>query len=266
MDPQIEHQHLSAEWKRVGARFSVAPAAYPVDIEALVGRTALRAPADHRLFFVAASWIGVHHTLVDVRRLGRILEKLDGLGSAVAGAMLAVANEIAASDRLLAAQRYCRPLGEPRVLFEKIAENPVLAAYAREQALPLFSRWGLWHDEISLKSAAIRPIRWILKHCPELRVRALIGASLEGQIVEALREKPRSIAELARVTGATYAATHEAVTRLHARGITESVRSGAKSAVVLPRRIAAWLDAYPPAVTGSRLAEEGPTSPPEAAA
>jgi hypothetical protein len=258
MGTRMEHQHVSAEWKRVGAGFSVAPAAYPVDIEALVGCTAKRAPADHRLFFVAASWIGVHHTLVDMRRLGRSLEKLDELGSAVAGAMLAVAYEIAGSDRLLAAQRYCTPLREPRVLFERIAADPVLACFAREQSLPLFSRWGLWHDEVSLKTAAIRPIRWILKHCPELRVRALIGASVEGEIVEALREKPRSIAELARVTGATYAATHEAVTRLYARGLAESVRSGAKSAVVLPRRIAAWLEAYPPeASERSRVAEGG---------
>jgi hypothetical protein len=266
MDAQMEHQHIFAEWKRVGAGFSVASAAHAVDIEALVGCTAGQAPGDHRLFFVAASWIGVHHTLVDMRRLGRIVEKLDVLGSAVAGAMLAVANEIAGSERLVAAQRYCRPLDEPRVLFESIAVNPVLASYAREQSLPLFSRWGLWHDEVSLKTAAIRPIRWILKHCPELRVRALIGASLEGQIVEALREKPRSIAELARVTGATYAATHEAVTRLYARGLAESVRSGAKSAVVLPRLVAAWLETYPSAANGSRLAEDGPTSPPEAAA
>lgn len=250
---QMEHQHISAEWKRVGAGFSVAPAAYAVDIEVLVRRTVRQAPADHRLFFVAASWIGVHHTLVDMRRLGRILEMLEGFGSAVAGAMLAVANEIAGSDRLLAAQRYCRPLHEPRVLFERIAGNPVLATYAREQSLPIFANWGLWHDEVTLKTAAIRPIQWILKHCPELRVRAVIGASLEGQIVEALREKPRSIAELARIAGATYAATHEAVTRLYARGLAESVRSGSRSAVVLPRQIAAWLDAYPPATTESRI-------------
>lgn len=252
-----DRRDVSAEWRRVGAGFSVAPAAYPVDIETLIGRTARQAPADHRLFFVAASWIGVHHTLVDMRRLGRILESLDELGSAVAGAMLSVANEVAGSERLLAAQRYCRPLAEPRVLFEGIAANPVLAGFAREQALPLFSRWGLWHDEISLKTAAIRPVRWILEHCPELRIRALIGASLEGEIVAALREKPRSIAELARDTRATYAATHEAVTRLHARGLTESVRSGAKSAVALPERIAAWLDAYPPAIDERNRVAEG---------
>lgn len=81
--------------------------------------------------------------------------------------------------------------------------NPVLAGFAREQTIPLFSRWGLLHDEISLKTAAMRPIRWILEHCPELRIRTLIGASLEGEIVEALRETPRSIAELARARGAT---------------------------------------------------------------
>jgi hypothetical protein len=252
-----ERRDISAEWRRAGAGFSVAPAAHPIDIEALVGRTATQAPADHRLFFVAASWIGVHHTLVDMRRLGRILDGLDDLGSAVAGAMLSVANQVAGSDRLLAAQRYCRPLAEPRVFFDRIAQNPVLAAFAREQSLPLFTRWGLWHDEVSLKTAAIRPIRWILEHCPELRTRALIGASLEGEIVEALRGKPRSIADLTRATGATYAATHEAVTRLYARGLAQSVRSGAKSGVVLPQRIAAWLDAYPPAMDGQNRIAEG---------
>ncbi|HLL81134.1 MAG TPA: hypothetical protein VK420_00730 [Longimicrobium sp.] len=251
-----ERRDVAAEWKRAGGGFSVAAAANPVDLEALVGRTARQAPADHRLFFVAASWIGVHHTLVDMRRLGRILEKLDELGSAVAGAMLSVADEVAGSERVRAAQRHCRPLQEPRVLFERIADDAVLAGFAREQSLPLFSRWGLWHDEVSVKTAAVRPIRWILAHSPELRVRALIGASLEGEVVQALRERPRSIAELARVTGATYAATHEAVTRLYARGLAESVRSGAKHAVVLPRRIAAWLEAYPPAAApASRIAE-----------
>lgn len=127
-DASMEHQiqaaaerrDISAEWRRVGAGLAIAPAAYPVDIEALVGRTAEQATADHRLFLVAASWIGLHHTLVDMRRLGRSLESLDAPGSAVAGAMLSVANEVASSDRLLGPQRHCRALGEPRVLFERI--------------------------------------------------------------------------------------------------------------------------------------------------
>lgn len=243
-----ERRQISAEWRRVGGGFSVTPATHPVDIEELLGCTARQAPGDHRLFFIAASWLGIHHQLVDLRRLGRVLESLDEMGSAVAGAMLSVANEVADSDRLVAAERHCRPLPEPRVLFEITTAHPVLSTFAREQSLPLFSRWGLWHDEISLKIAAIRPIRWILEHCPELRVRALIGANLEGEIVAALWEKPRSIADLARTAGATYAATHEAVSRLSARGIVDPVRSGAKSTVVLPPRIAAWLEAYPPAV------------------
>lgn len=249
-----ERREISAEWRRVGGGFSVEPATEAVDIEALLGRTARQAPGDHRLFFVAASWLGVHHHLVDVRRLGRVLVALEPIGSAVAGALLTVANEVAGSDRLRAMARHCRPLEEPRVLFERTAADPVLSAFAREQSLLLFSRWGLWHDELSLKTAAIRPVRWILEHCPELRVRALIGASLEGEIVGALQERSRSIAELARHTGATYAATHEAVTRLAARGLAEPVRAGARSTVVIPPAVAAWLEAYPAVDAHGRIA------------
>lgn len=240
-----ERRDVSAEWRRVGGGFSVAPAVYPADIEELLVRTARQAPGDHRLFFVAASWLGVHHHLVDMRRLGRVLESLDDVGSAVAGALFSVAGEVARSGRLVAAQHHCRPLAEPRVLFERTAADPVLSAFAREHSLPLFSRWGLWHDEVSLKTSAIRPVRWILEHCPELRVRALIGANLEGEIVEALRDSPRTVADLARTTGATYAATHEAVARLSARGLAEPAKPGARSAVALPPKIAIWLNAYP---------------------
>jgi hypothetical protein len=98
---------LSAEWARVGGGFTVAPATHRVVIEDLLARSAIHAPADHRLFFVAATWLGVHHHLVDVRRFSRELEALTGLSSAAAGALISVANRIARSPRLEAEERHC---------------------------------------------------------------------------------------------------------------------------------------------------------------
>jgi hypothetical protein len=103
---------------------------------------------------------------------------------ATAGAMLSIANDIAKSPRLEAATKSCRPLVHPRLLFHRIATSPVLSQLAREGALPVFVQWGLWHDEVSLKIGAIRPIRWILKHCPEIEVRALTGTGLGSEAVE----------------------------------------------------------------------------------
>lgn len=157
-----DRRKISAEWTRVGGGFSVEPALHGVDIEDLLVHSACQAPADHRLFFTAATWLGVHHQLVDMRRLGRLLGHLDDMASAVAGAMFSVGNSIAKSKRLEAVGRHCRPLAVPRVLFERTASNPALSAYVRENTLPVFAQWGLLHDEISLKLGAVRPIQWIL--------------------------------------------------------------------------------------------------------
>lgn len=97
---------LSAEWARVGGGFSVAPAEHSVVIEDLLVRSARQAPADYRLFFVSATWLGVHHHLVDMRRFGRELDALHGFDSAVAGAMISVANQVAESQRLEAAAHH----------------------------------------------------------------------------------------------------------------------------------------------------------------
>ncbi len=240
-----DRRAISAEWARVGGGFTVEPARSPVDIEDLLVRSAAQAPADARLFAVAATWLSVHHQLVNVRRLGRMLDALEGMPSAAAGAMLSAANEEARSARLVTAARHCRPLAEPRVFFERTASSPVLSTFARENALPVFARWGLWHDELTLKPDAVRPVAWVLEHCPELRVRALLGAGLDGEIVEALRAHPRSISELARDSGATYAAAHEAAARLVARGLVEHRRQTGRTEVAIPAPVESWLDAFP---------------------
>lgn len=250
---------ISREWARVGGSFNVAPANHAVVIENLLVRSAKQAPVDYRLFFLAATWLGVHYHLVDMRRLGRELDALRGLESAVAGAMISVAHGVDASPRLEAAGARCRPLRKARPLFDRVAENRVLRELARRDALPVFSRWGLWHDEISLKLDAVKPIRWILERCPELRIRALVGASLEGEIIQALFEEPQTIANLARTTGATYASAHEATTRLAARGLVEPFRRNGQRGLALPASVERWIRTFPAADRGR--SGEGTKSP-----
>lgn len=234
---------LSAQWARIGGGFSVAPAVEPVDVERLVAESAQAAARDHRLFFVSATWIGVHHHLVDARRLGRELDGLSGLPSAAAGAMLSVANLAGQTPRLDAAMRHCTPLAEPRALFDRIERSAVLREAARTESHPAFVRWGLWNADVTLKTDAVRPVRWILAHCPELRVRALLGAGLDAEIVRALLDGPRTIAAIARATGSTYASAHEAAARLAARGILDT--PAGRRGVALSPLIRSWLEAFP---------------------
>lgn len=244
ISPDVER--LSAMWTRVGGRFTVPPSREAVDLEQLIARTAMAAPRDYRLFFVSASWLAVHYELVNARRLGTLLDRLEGKPSAVAGAILSVALRAAGtSTQLEAAAAHCRPLdgsGEP--LFEASRQVPVLREKTQEDALPLFRRWGLLHDEISMKPGAVRPIDWIRRHCPELRLRGLVGASLESDILQRTLREARSATELSRVLDASYSATYEAADRLVRRGLLERGREGRARPLQVPSEVAAWFRAY----------------------
>jgi hypothetical protein len=211
---------LMRDWTRLGALFNTAAATTRVDPEPLIVDTAAVARSDERLFVMVASWLAEHHHLVDARRLGRQLDGVDASTSATAGAMLAMAaRDTTGATALQAAMTYCQPLVAPEPLFPVMARHPGLLALVRAETLPLFARWGFWHNDAALKRNAIRPIGWILQHCPELRIRALLGTGLDAEVIELVTAAPRTVAEIVRETGASYAAAHAAATRLRGRGL-----------------------------------------------
>jgi hypothetical protein len=221
----------------------VEPATYPIDLEQLVGRTAVAAPRDYRALAVATTWLAQHSQLVNVRRLGKVAGDLEELPAAILGAMLDMALDAnSAADRLMAAQRHCRPLQQPRALFDRTEANPILRRFAKEGALPAFKAWGLWQDELTLKFDALRPVSWILEHCPELRLRALYGPGLEAEVMQVLERGPATIAAIARDVDASYSATHAAVARLEGRG---SIVSQEGHGVELSTPVRSWIDGYP---------------------
>jgi len=138
----------------------------PVDVEALVFRTARATRDDERLFVGAASWLAAHHGWVNGRRLTALmtdLARIDRLGSAVAGALLTVASNGAGAldtgraTELGGAIDVCRPLARSRPLFSVMERFPTLRPDLRATALPVYSRWGLWHSDDSPKLTALPP-------------------------------------------------------------------------------------------------------------
>lgn len=244
MKNEQERMRLAAEWARVGGGFAVEPADEPVDIEQLVGRTATAAPGDYRALAVATTWLAKYPELVNVRRLGNVAAELDKLPAAILGAMIDVAREAnPAAERLTSAQKYCRPLRNPRALFDRTESNTVLRRFAKEGALPAFAAWGIWQDELSLKFDALRPISWVLENSPELRLRALYGPGLEAEVMLALDRGPATIAALAREVDASYSATHATVSRLVGRGNVVSLDG---QGVKLSAPVRQWIAEYPP--------------------
>ncbi len=180
-------ERIAQDWARIGLWLSVASALDVVDVEALIVRTARVARTDERLFVGAASWLAAYHGWVNGRRLVALataLAKTDPIASAAMGAMLTLATTQTAlsAPELAGAIERCRPIKTPRPLFAVIEQFPTLRSSVREHAAPLYRQWGFWHDDTALKPSAIRPADWLLRHVPELRVRAIVGPSLEADL------------------------------------------------------------------------------------
>ena len=73
-----------------------------------------------------------------------------------------------------AALAHCKPLRRPRALYDNIEALPAFRDWARTHSLPVYRRWGFWHDDVMLKLVSVHPLARILK-VPELRARALCG-------------------------------------------------------------------------------------------
>jgi len=94
---------------------------------------------------------------------------------------------------------------------------PAFREWARKHSLPLYRRWGLWHDDVTLKIVSVHPLARILK-VPELRARALCGPSIEAALMAHTMDRITNARSLSREIGVSYAAAHAAVERLVGRG------------------------------------------------
>ena len=124
-------------------------------------------------------------------------------------------------------------------------ENPVLRAKVRDGALPEFARWGVWQDDVSLRLDAVRPVSWLLAHAPEFRSRALFGANAEAEVLDLLLALPATVQDMAEILGMTYAAVHEAASRLVARGWLRRAREGRRQVLRVREELRGWIDAFP---------------------
>ncbi len=234
---------LYSQWARIGVGFDVDPAQVTVSAESLLARTCSAASDSPRLFWAAASWLAIHHQLVNGRLLAKELKTLENQFSAVAGAILSVAIELnPTASTLDQAISHCSPLKGKRVLFAQYAINPILTEYARRESFELFERWGFWHNQISDKRDAIRPVSWIIKACPDLRIRSILGASLDAEIMHQVLLQPLSATALKNRLPYTYASIHEAASRLCDRGLLKKRAQGRALVLHVPSNIEKWLD------------------------
>lgn len=195
-----------------------------VDVERLVVTTA--AHGEDGLLDVAASWLAVHHILVFGRRLASMAGALANARPPVAASLGTLLERASAGALALPIELRLRPesleIARDRCGAHEAPDASGSACSGRKE-LPSGQR-PVAYD-------LVRPIDWIVRHVPELRVRALIGATLESEIMLAALasactppgladEVPApSVVAVARHAGVSYAGVHGAVNRLVRRGL-----------------------------------------------
>ena len=206
---------------RLGVNFTGRTTARVVDIESLVLNTAAVAGAGERLTICAVSWLVAYHALIDGRRLSELTRKAPPQTHAYLGAMLSLAVEAPEgaghAPEFVTALSHCRTMRQPRAFYDIFERMPAFRHRVKTTSLPLYRRWGLWHDDMTLKSVSLHALDGLLK-VPELRARAL-----------------------SRQLGISNAATHAAVERLVGRGLLLRQRNGVKQDLRLsPLMVAAF--------------------------
>ena len=228
---EAELSSLYADWRRLGVAFTGPASTGPVDVESLILRTAAIRGGDERLTVCAASWLAVFHDFVDGRRLSDHARASTAPTRAYLGALLTLATDAPGgagrAPQFETTLSHCRPLRTPRAFYDIVESMPAQREWMRTHSLPLFSRWGLWHDDATLKRESVQPLVTIL-NVPELRARALCGPSIEAACLSHTLHHVTTARTLSKEINATYAATHAAVQRLVGRGLLQRERKGVR--------------------------------------
>ena len=213
IDDRCPESALAGRWARVGGLLGVVPGHEVVDLERLVVATA--AYCDERMGTIAASWLAVHHALVFGRKLAGMAAALANARAPAAAGLRTILDQACALASELPGDSRLRP------------ENLEIARarYSGTRA-KVASRRG------TSGSHPVQPVEWVVRRVPELRVRALLGATLEAEIVlaalvghvplhdEDVVDAPiPSVGAIARHAGVSYGGVHGAANRLVRRGL-----------------------------------------------
>lgn len=182
--------NIISKWTRIGAAFDAIIAKKTPDLEQLILDTAEVVPLDPRLLTVAASWLATYPEFVARHRLAASAQHVSNEHKPKLGFLLALASERAATSHFKSTIDQCPAQQPARPLFKVQQDNPVWRRIAESEASAIAKRWGLWCQQIELKTDAIRPAAWIIEQNPTFFDRAVLRGSLRLSIIETLRHNP----------------------------------------------------------------------------
>jgi hypothetical protein len=230
---------VAAAWVRLGVMLNVAAANETPDVERLLLDTVRVSGGNTRLFILAAGWLSNCAEYVAGRRLSVLVaEELEEEFRPVMGFLLEWVQLHSHRNRshFREAIRHCRPAVVAGPLADVSRRNAILHQLASDQASELSRKWGCWLEEFEIKSAALRPVRWIARENPVLSARAICGGDLVASI---LAEAGTGTVEfdseshLARRYRATRAGVRDALRKLELSGHALQGRKGRRHPITV---------------------------------
>jgi hypothetical protein len=237
MTPDAFINSVASRWARLGVMLNVEPSDRTPDLERLLLDSARAAPANSRLFVLAATWLTRYGDAVAKHRLARLVrDELEPEHRPTLGFLLDWVRRRGSANtkRFNRAIRACGRKVDERPLFDVERRNPALAELARQRASPLSRKWGRWAAEFDLKDDALRPEEWVIDQNPSLRARLLVGGDLRASVLaecEAAGGPIASESELARRCGASRPAVREAVRTLRLAGLVRAAQQGRRNTI-----------------------------------
>lgn len=209
---------LLSRWAKVGAMYNVMPSRKSPDLELLLIDTARHIPGFSRLLPMTVTWLTSYFRLICRHRLAHMTRSLqDPSSHAILGLLLDTVRQSGSIDHFNAVIQDCRALEVPRPLFDTDCVSKHFIDMAHQRSCAIGKTWGLWHQDIQLKTDAIRPPDWIMNKNPSYQIRAIFKGNLRSSILVLLKHNPdtgASESALSRACGATRKAVREALDHL----------------------------------------------------
>lgn len=222
-------ENLYKIWTRLGVGFNESFSKEgSIDLEKILVETAHAGREDSRLLFGMRGWLLKHHDLVNGSRLIRFLK--EEKETAVLGAIVDSVVEQEPRSVLLSVKRYCKKRKEPEFVFSKIAQSKVESKVNRLENHPVWKRWNLISNEMSVMEGAIHEKNYVLKHNPNLALRALFGAGTRAEIFSFfLKQKEANASEIARALNQSYQPVYSELMAVCKIGLGQVKKVGAES-------------------------------------
>ncbi len=213
-------------WSRLGVAFDTAPFfGSSIDLEDVLVKTSLEGRKDSRLLFGMRGWLLKHYELVNSARL--ICKIKSCSSTAVLGAVIeSVILEYPRSN-LKYAIKYCHPLSQSDFVFDSVRYSKTISHLNQMENLPLWKKWNLISREMGDMHGAIREKKFVLKHNPQLALRALFGAGLKAEVLSFfLNHRKGNARQIALAIGLSYEPVYSELMLFKKIGLAEEKKKG----------------------------------------